>query len=172
MDEQRDRSGDADVADHAVATPAVERAEPVEPGRRKRPLPGLALPDVPLWVAATATGIMAGLGTVLLVGLGLLGCDAVRGAPSCGGSGYPLLLLIMVLVGIGAAALLRLVGADSPGTVSFLGVCLMLIVALAFLVESAFSSWMWAVMPLVGAGAFVTSAYLVRAGESTDGAGR
>ncbi len=167
MDEQRDRSGDP-----AVADPAVERADPVEPGRRKRRPPGLALPDVPLWVAATATGIMAGLGAVLLVGLGLLGCEAVRGAPSCGGSGYPLLLLIMVLVGLGAAALLRLVGADSPGTVSFLGVCLMVVVVLALLVESAFSTWMWAVMPLVGAGCFVTSAYLVRVGESTDGVER
>ena len=115
---------------------------------------------------------MAGLATVILVSLGLVGCDAVRGAPSCGGVGYPLVLLVAVGVGVGALFLLRLVGVAGAGATAFIGVCLMFVAVLAFFVDETFSYWMWGVMPLVGAVCFVASAYLVRAGESTGQTGR
>jgi len=137
-----------------------------------RRLSQVGLADVPLWVGATATGIVAGLATVILVSLGLVGCDAVRGAPSCGGVGYPLVLLVAVGVGLGAMFLLRLVGVAGAGATAFIGVCLMFIAVLALFVDETFSYWMWGVMPLVGAACFVGSAYLVRAGESTGPTGR
>ncbi len=139
---------------------------------QRRWLSQVELADVPLWVGATATGIVAGVATVILVSLGLVGCDAVRGAPSCGGVGYPLVLLVAVGVGVGAMFLLRLVGVAGAGATAFIGVCLMFIAVLALFVDETFSYWMWGVMPLVGAMCFVASAYLVRAGESAGQAGR
>ncbi len=152
--------------------PPADESQDEQPAPKRQRLSDLELANVPLWVGAAATGIVAGLATVILVSLGLVGCDAVRSAPSCGGVGYPLVLLVAVGVGIGAMFLLRLVGVAGAGATAFIGVCLMFIAVLAFFVDETFSYWMWGVMPLVGAISFVSSAYLVRAGESTGQAGR
>ena len=138
------------------------------PGARPRgprgPRPKIPqLPDVPAWAAALATGLLAGLAGVLLVVLGLLGCEALRGAPSCGDVGYPLLTAIIVGVGLGAMALLRFARVADAGVISFIAVCLVLVVLMLGLIDVVFSAWMWALLPGLCAAAFVATTLMVHA---------
>ncbi len=135
------------------------------PGTRpRRPPPKIPqLPDVPAWAAALATGLLAGVAGVLLVVLGLLGCEALRGAPSCGDAGYPLLTAIIVGVGLGAMALLRFARVNDAGAISFIAVCLVLVVLMLGMIDVVFSAWMWALLPGLCALAFVATTLMVHA---------
>ena len=118
-------------------------------------------PVAPPPVVAAATGLLVGLGMVGLVVLGFLGCDALRGTPSCGGPG--LLMLIAAVIGAVLAGRFLLAYGDvpDPGTVSFLAVTTVAIVVLAFLINLAFSPWMWVLLPLLAGAAFPAAAYVV-----------
>ena len=118
---------------------------------------------MPSWVAALGTGLLAGIAGVLLVVFGLLGCEALRGAPSCGEAGYPLLTGIVVAVGVGAMLLLRFARVPDAGVISFIAVCLVLVVLMLGLLDIAFSGWMWAVLPALSAASFVGVTLLVHA---------
>jgi len=118
-------------------------------------------PVVPPSVVAAATGLLVGVGLVGFVVLGFLGCDALRGTPSCGGPGLLMLIAAVVLAVLGGRFLLAYGDVPDAGVVSFLAVTVVAIVVLAFLVDLAFSPWMWLVLPLLSGAVFPTAAYVV-----------
>ena len=123
---------------------------------RSRPLP------MPL--ATAATGLLVGSLSAGLVWLGMAGCDAWRGSPSCGGGlGVGLLTAVVVISGIAGRLLLGFADVPDASMVSFLGIAIAMIVVLLFLIDETFSVWMWLVIPLLTAATFATSAWLVRA---------
>jgi hypothetical protein len=129
---------------------------PSGPKLRSRPLP------IPL--AAAATGLLVGSASALLVWLGMTGCDAWRGSPSCGGGlGVGMLTAVVLISWIIGRFLLGFAEVPDALMVSFLGVAVVMIVVMLFLIDETFSVWMWLVMPLLTAATFVTSAWLVRA---------
>ena len=126
-----------------------------EPGQRKAPRARRGLPTLPARVAALIGGLVVGAFGAGLTWVSLLGCDAVRGTESCGGTGVLLVLVIlvlMVLLGGLVLALLRL--ADAKAT-SFLAVGVLLVVVLLTPQDALFSPWMFLVVPLVSGAAFV-----------------
>ena len=129
-------------------------------------------PVAPPPVVAAATGLLVGLAMVGLVALGFLACDALRGTPSCGGPG--LLMLIAAVVGAVLAGRFLLAYGDvpDPGIVSFLAVTTLAVVVLAFLIDLAFSPWMWLVLPLLAGAAFPAAAYVVARSGGAGGARR
>lgn len=156
------------------ATPAASpapapRPEPVaEPvtGPTNSPAPVLDTPREPQaprepWLvgppAAALTGLLVGALIVALTGAGLRACSAVQGTSSCGGSGFFLLVAILVVAVLVGAALLRAARAPQPGSTSFLAVGLLSIVALLFLVGSLFEWWMVIVIPAVAVVTYLLS---------------
>src|SRR6478609_5713165 len=100
-----------------VASTQVE-IEPEPPKRRRRRPPRPRRPGG--MVAAVLTGVLVGLGLVGLTGLSLRACEAVQGTPSCGGTGYPMLAAILVVLVVVGWLLLRLARVPEPGSTSFL----------------------------------------------------
>jgi hypothetical protein len=113
-------------------------------------------PPIPPSVAAPLTGLVVGLvGAVLTYG-GLRGCELARGTDSCGdGPGGLLLLAIMVVMVLAGGALLAWLRVPDPRSTSFLGVGLTAVVAVVALLETLFSAWMFVVVPLVSAAAYL-----------------
>ncbi|WP_395656644.1 hypothetical protein [Nocardioides sp.] len=148
----------------AVPAPAPPPASALEPppaparrARRERG-PGGTL-------AAVVSGLVVGLGIVGLTWASLRSCEGVQGTSSCGGAGYPLLALILVIMVFVGALLLRLARVVDPGTTSFLGVGLAVVVALLVLVDHLLDRSMVLVVPAICAGAFalahwVTSTFI------------
>ncbi len=129
----------------------------------------LRIPALPAPVVAAATGLLVGVATVALVGLGRIGCDALRGTPSCGGPGLLMLIATVVLAVVAGRFLLGFGEVPDPGTVSFLAVAFVLIVVLLFFVDLTFSPWIWLLLPLLAALAFPTAAYIVKRAGGTAG---
>ena len=95
------------------------------------------------------------LGAVLTYG-GLQGCELVRGTDSCGdGPGGLLLLAILVVMVIAGGGLLAWLRVPDPRSTSFLGVGLTAVVVVVALLEKLFSAWMFVVVPLVAAAAYL-----------------
>lgn len=131
---------------------------------RSRPLP------MPL--AAAATGLLVGSLSAGLVWLGMAGCDVWRDSPSCGGGlGVGLLTTIVVISWLAGRLLLGFAEVPDALMVSFLAVAMALIVVMLFLIDETFSVWMWLVMPILTAAAFVASAWLVPALGRAEGPG-
>jgi hypothetical protein len=129
---------------------------------RSRPLP------IPL--AAAATGLLVGSLSTGLVWVGMAGCDVWRDSPSCGGElGLGLLTAVVAISWLVGRLLLGFAEVPDALMVSFLGIAVAMIVVLLFLIDETFSVWMWLVMPLLTAGTFVASAWLVRALGGTTG---
>lgn len=127
--------------------------EPAQPRRRARSRP--SLPRLPGWVAALVTGIVVGLFGVALTALSLRGCEAVRGTQSCGGPGAFLLVVILALMVLLGAVVLAALGVSESGSTSFLAVGVLCVVVLLVLADRLFTAWMFVVIPLVTAGAYV-----------------
>jgi len=109
-------------------------------------------------LAATLTGLVAGLGLVGLTWAALRSCGAVRGTTSCGGGvGYPLVALIFVAMVVVATVLLRLARVPEPTGTSLLGLGLAGVIALLFLVDVLLDGSMVVVIPLITAGTFALS---------------
>lgn len=154
----------------ATPTPAARpvarpRPDPA-PEPAPEPAPVLDTPREPRaprepWLvgppAAALTGLLVGALIVALTGAGLRACSAVQGTSSCGGSGFFLLVAILVVAVLVGAALLRAARAPQPGSTSFLAVGLLSIVALLFLVGSLFEWWMLIVIPTVSVLAYLLS---------------
>jgi hypothetical protein len=130
----------------------TEREEPEEFEEE----PGLSAPRLSGWLAALLTGVLVGVVGVLLTYASLRGCDAVRGAKSCGGG--PGLLLLVVILGVmvvlGAVVLTALRVAE-PRSTSFLGIGVLAVVALLALTDRLSSAWMLLVVPAVTGAAYV-----------------
>lgn len=113
-----------------------------------------SLPTLGAAVAALVVGALVGLLGVVLTFLGLKGCELVTGTDSCGGPGLLVLVAIMVAMVLAGAAMLRLFAVPDAGSVSFLGVGLLVVVVLVLLVDSLASLAMLAVIPALTAGCF------------------
>ncbi len=175
-------------ADEVEEAPVPARRDrkpraPKEPRQRKRPQPDTPapsdetstprLPVVAGWMAASLTGVVVGL---LLVGAtagSLQACEAVRGTATCGGTGVPILLVIMAaLIAIGGF-MLRLFHVPDPGSTSFLAVGMVAVIALLFLLDFLLSAWMLLVIPIISVGMYllafwVTTAFVEPAKEPSE----
>jgi hypothetical protein len=113
-------------------------------------------------VAAVLTGIVVGLGMVGLTWASLRLCETVQGTSSCGGTGYPLLAAILVLMVIAGTLLLKLGRVAEPGSTSFLAVGLTAVLALLFLVDSLLDAAMIVVIPVISAASYAASHWVTR----------
>lgn len=138
-------------------------AEPAQPPARSRAsrasMPSLPSPTAS--VAAAATGLVVGLAGVLLVYLGLRGCDGLRGASSCGeGTGLALILVIFLAMAALGAVLLSLWQVPEPRSSSILAVGATTVVALLVLNDALFSTWMVLVLPALTSAAYAGAHWL------------
>jgi hypothetical protein len=100
-------------------------------------------------VAAVVTGLVIGLAGTALTYVSLRGCEMLKGTESCGAPGLGLLVVIIVLMMLGGALVLKLLGVSDPRGTSFLAVGLMCVVVLVTLMEDLFSVWMFVAVPLI-----------------------
>jgi uncharacterized membrane protein len=111
---------------------------------------------VPGRLAAAGSGLVVGAaGTAATVGA-IAGCEAARGVSTCGG-GPGLLVLVAILAGmiVFGAALLRALGVPDPTGTSFLAVGVVAVVSMLVLLEVIFSPWMFLVIPVLSAAAYL-----------------
>ena len=119
-----------------------------------------SLPALGAAVAALVVGALVGLLGVVLTFLGLQGCELVTGTDSCGGPGLLVLVAIVVAMVLAGAAMLRLFGVPDAGSVSFLGVGLLMVVVLVLLIDSLASPAMLVVIPVLTAGCFALARWV------------
>ncbi|WP_435746013.1 hypothetical protein [Nocardioides sp. SYSU DS0663] len=119
-------------------------------------------------VAAALTGLVVGLGTVLLTWASLGVCEVATGTTSCGDPGFFLLVAVLVAMTLAGSALLRLFDVPDAGSTSFLAVGLLTVLILLFLVESLFSWAMVVVIPLLAVGTYVLSHWVTTAVAEED----
>jgi hypothetical protein len=94
-----------------------------------------------------------------VVGLVLVGltagslrlCTSIRGTSSCGKPGILLLLAIAAIAILLGALLLRVAGVAAPGSTSFLGVGLLVVLVLLALVGVLDEWWVVIVVPVLAA---------------------
>jgi hypothetical protein len=80
----------------------------------------------------------------------------VRGVSSCGGApGFFILVAIFVGMVLFGNLVLRLFKVGDPGSTSFLAVGLVAVVVMLGLLDVIFSVWMFAVVPVLGAFAYL-----------------
>ena len=141
------------VAETAVLTSPDAPTE--APGQRKAPRARPSLPTLPGWVAALVGGLVVGAFGAGLTWVSLVGCDAVRGTQSCGGAGVLVIFVILVLMVLFGGLVLALLHLSDAKATSFLAVGVLLVVVLLTPQDALFSPWMFLVVPLVSAAAFV-----------------
>ena len=134
-------------ADAAPAHDGVPR--PAQQARLARA--ARSTPLLPAPVAAVLTGLLVGLAGTALTYVSLRGCEMLKGTESCGAPGLGLLVVIIVLMMLGGALVLKLLGVSDPRGTSFLAIGLMCVVVLVTLMEDLFSVWMFVAVPLISA---------------------
>ncbi|MEP9362602.1 hypothetical protein ABLE68_06520 [Nocardioides sp. CN2-186] len=151
-----------DEAETAVAT---EPAPPPAPA----PVPVVDSPPRSIklrrpggMLAVVVTGIVVGLGMVGLTWASLQACSAIQGTSSCGRTGYPMLIVILVLAVVLGGLLLRVARVPEPGSTSFLAVGLASVIALLFFVNSLTDPAMVAVIPIVCAATYALAHWVTR----------
>ena len=131
-------------------------AEPAsEPGQRKASRPRPSLPSLPAPLAALLGGLVVGVFGAGLTGVSLTGCDALRGTESCGGAGVLVIFVILVLIVLLGGLVLAMLHLNDAKATSFLAVGVLFVVVLLTPQDALFSVWMFLVVPLVSAAAFV-----------------
>jgi hypothetical protein len=139
------------------------RPEPEEPRRKAPKAPRARKERGPGGMpAAVLTGVVVGLGIVGLTWASLRSCESVQGTSSCGDAGYPMLGLILVAMVLVGWLLLRLLRVRDPGSTSFLGTGLAVVVALLVLVDHLLDRSMVVVVPIVCAAAFALAHWVTR----------
>jgi hypothetical protein len=129
--------------------PAKAPKPPKEPRPPRKPLPGR--------LAAALTGVVVGLALVGATAGALRGCEAVQNTSTCGSAGFPLLVVIVVLMIVLGSVLLRMFKVPDPGSTSFLAVGLVSVVALLFFIEVIDEWWMIIAIPVVSVLAYLLS---------------
>lgn len=148
--EPRRRATRADTAPAHDGVPRpAQQARPARAARAARTTPRLPAP-----VAAVLTGLLVGLAGAALTYVSLRGCEMLKGTESCGAPGLGLLVVIIVLMMIGGALALKLLGVSDPRGTSFLAIGLMCVVVLVTLMEDLFSVWMFVAVPLISAASY------------------
>jgi hypothetical protein len=112
--------------------------------------------------AAVLSGLVVGLGIVGLTWASLRSCESVQGTSSCGDAGYPMLGLILVVMVVVGWLLLRFLRVRDPGSTSFLGTGLAVVIALLVLVDHLLDRSMVLVVPLVCAATFAAAHWVTR----------
>jgi hypothetical protein len=132
------------------ATKATRPPKPPKPAKVPNPQRAARTgPVLPPGVAAIITGLLVGLAGTALTYVSLRGCEMLKGTESCGAPGLGLLVVILVLMMLGGALLLRLLGVSEPRGTSFLAIGLMCVIVLVTLMEDLFSVWMFVAVPLI-----------------------
>ena len=146
MADQEPRDSDTDIDERpSLELPSLRAAlRRGRPRRRTRARVAGTLPGV---LVAGLVGAVSGLALVGLTSAGLQACTALRGTSSCGKPGILLLFAAIVLTVVLGSLLLRLAGAGSPGSTSFLGVGLLVVVILLALLPVISDRWMVVVVP-------------------------
>lgn len=149
----------APIEDPAPAdVPLGEPAPEPEPRRRqaRRSRTERSAPRVPGGVAAAVTGALVGAAGGAATYGAMTGCEIVRGVSTCGGApGFFILVAIFALMVLLGGGILRLLRVEAPGSTSFLAVGLVAVVVMLALLDVIFSAWMFVVIPLLGALAYV-----------------
>lgn len=144
--------GQARAGSRAAVTPGKRAARPA---RERR-----SAPDLGGSTAALLVGAVTGLAGCVLTYLGLQGCELVTNTSSCGGPGLLVLVVIGVAMILAGAAMLRFLRVPEPGSVSFLGVGIMVVVVLVFLIDSLYDAWMFVAVPMVTAASFALARWV------------
>ena len=119
---------------------------------------GLSLPTMPGRAAAALTGVVVGVSGAAATWGAMAGCEAVRGVSTCGGPpGFLILVTILVLMILFGSALLRAMGVPGSGSTSFLAVGILAVVSMLVLLDAIFSAWMFLVVPLLAAAAYLVA---------------
>lgn len=151
---------------------AEEPTQEDEPaaGRRVRVAPRLALPAVPGRVAAAIAGLLVGLTGSLSIYGAIAGCKEVRGVSSCGGApGFFILVAVLALCVLLGMVLLQALRVGDPGSTSFLAVGVVTVGVMLVLLDVVFSPWMFVVIPLLSAAAFLLSHWVTTRFEDEPG---
>jgi hypothetical protein len=137
--------------------PAPEPEPAPEPRRRTRKArPEVSLPRVPGRVAAAVTGLLVGAAGGGATYAALAGCEAVRGVSTCGGApGFFILVAILALMILLGSLLLKAFKVSDPGSTSFLAVGIVAVVVMLTLLDVIYSPWMFAVVPVLSALAYL-----------------
>lgn len=147
-----------------VATSPAPRASRGPGGARvapKQPRKPVKLPQLAPNLAVLVVGAVVGLAAVALTFVSLQLCELVTGTDSCGGPGLVVLLAVVVLMILGGAAALRMLGVSEPGGLSFLGVAMFVAVCLVALLPNLLEVWMIVVAPVVSAITFWIAHWIV-----------
>jgi hypothetical protein len=126
-----------------------------EPGQRKAARPRRGLPTLPAPLAALLGGLVVGAFGAGLTWVSLTGCDAIRGTESCGGAGVLVVFVILVLMVLLGGLVLAMLHLNDAKATSFLAVGVLFVVVLLTPQDALFSVWIFLVVPLVSAAAFV-----------------
>lgn len=131
-----------------------------KPPKDKAPrVPTFDIEPVP---GAAITGVIVGLLACGFTWLSLQGCEAIRGTSSCGGPGFLVLLVILVILVFAGAGLLRIFRVPEPPSTSFLAVGLLSMLTLLVLTSWIFEWWMVLIIPPLAAGCYVAAQYVTR----------
>jgi hypothetical protein len=132
---------------------------PPEPRRRAaKERTETALPRVPGRVAAAVTGLVVGGAGAGGTYAALTACEAVRGVSTCGGApGFFILVAILALMILFGMLLLKAFKVNDPGSTSFLAVGIVAVVAMLTLLDAIYSPWMFVVVPVLSAAAYLLS---------------
>lgn len=134
------------------ATPA-ESAETAAPRPPRKP--AFTLPHVSGTVAAAITGALVSLVLLGLTWLSLGLCEAASGTSSCGGAGFPLLLLVVAGAVVAGALLLSAFRVPSAGSISFLAVALVAVLTMVFFADALDAWWIAIAVPVLSIGSFL-----------------
>ena len=138
--------------------PKRRAGRPPKPPRPARPARAARTgPLMPVPVAAVLTGLLVGLAGTALTYVSLRGCEMLKGTESCGAPGLGLLVVIVVLMMLGGALVLKLLGVSDARGTSFLAIGLMCVVVLVTLMEDLFSAWMFIAVPLICAASYAVA---------------
>lgn len=113
-----------------------------------------SFPQLPGPVAAIVTGLVVGAFGTGLTYLTMAGCEGIRGASTCGKSGFFPLVAILALMILLGTLMLKFAKVSDPGSTSFLAVALLGVIALLTLTEVIFSGWMFVLVPILCAAAY------------------
>jgi hypothetical protein len=150
------------VVPETIAVPATPR---------RGPRPRRSRPAAPGPVAAGLTGLLVGAAGAAGTLGAMAGCEAVRGVSTCGGApGFFILVALLALMILLGAGVLKALGVGDGGSTSFLAVGVVAVIAMLVLLDVIFSPWMFLVIPLLGAAAYLMAYWVTTRfeGETSD----
>ncbi|HNO40395.1 MAG TPA: hypothetical protein PKL71_08245 [Marmoricola sp.] len=112
-------------------------------------------------LAAVGSGLVAGVVATALYYAAEQGCHWLLGPGGCGGIGFASTIVVLLISGAAGAGVIRWLGQRDPVTVAYLGIALLTVVVMFTVIRQLDSVWMVAVIPVLTAGCFLASAWLI-----------